>query len=252
MHVKVECGADVGMPEQDAHRLIVASAFDASGGKAVSEPVKLEAWDIKLVDQRIVIRAIDAWFGWLGVVGEHIEVGADYAVKWLEKATEFIAQRYVADGTLRLGHSFDQLRVTRPIGVDDIDALECATNADDFLCRVDIRPFQGTELSDAYASAQADEDTQVTEGEMLTNETHNAALMVTGENVRACVRVRSRIADLNGCSRPVVVLRPIAAHHFEYDDEVFDGFRTQPRINFREHEGLHSVFVDLSRLSKGG
>ena len=252
MHVKVECGADVGMPEQDAHRLIVASAFDASGGKAVAEPVKLEAGEIKLVDQRIVIRAIDAWLGRLGVVGEHIEVGADYAEEWLEKATEFIAQRYVADGALRLGHSFDQLRVTRPIGVDDLDALERATNADDFLCRVDIRPFQGTELSDAYASAQADEDTQVAEGEMLTNEAHNTTLIVTGKDVKAGVRVRCRIADLNGCSRPVVVLRPIAAHHFEYDNEVFDGFRTQPRINFCEHEGLHGVFIDLSCLPKGG
>ena len=91
VHVKVECGADVGMPEQDAHRLIVASAFDASGGKAVSEPVKLETWDIKLVDQRIVIRAIDARLCGFGVVGKHIEVGADYAVEWFEQATELIA-----------------------------------------------------------------------------------------------------------------------------------------------------------------
>lgn len=87
---------------------------------------------------------------------------------------------------------------------------------------------------------------------MLTNEAHNTTLIVTGKDVKAGVRVRCRIADLNGCSHPVVVFRSIAAHHFEYDDEVLDGFRTQPRINFREHEGLHCVFVDLSRLSKGG
>ena len=91
MHVKVERGADVGVPEQDAHRFIVASAFNTAGGKAVPEPVKLEMRDVELLDQRIVIRAIDAWLGGFGVVGKHVEVGADYAVEWFEKATELIA-----------------------------------------------------------------------------------------------------------------------------------------------------------------
>ena len=50
MDVKVQGRADVGVPEDDADGFVVAVAFDAARGEAMTQSVEFDDWNIKLLE----------------------------------------------------------------------------------------------------------------------------------------------------------------------------------------------------------
>lgn len=69
MDVEVERGADVGMAEEDADRLIITAGLNAASSETMAQSMKLDERYMKRGEKLAVIVAIGAWLGGFGAVG---------------------------------------------------------------------------------------------------------------------------------------------------------------------------------------
>ena len=74
MDIEVERGADVGMPQQNAHSLIVAFAFDAARSETVTKAVKFHQRQAERLHELFVVVSIGARFCRLRFIRQDIEI----------------------------------------------------------------------------------------------------------------------------------------------------------------------------------
>ncbi len=98
MHVEVERGTDVGVPQDGAYRLVVTLALDAAGGETMTEPVKLHRGDAQLIEQALEMVAIGTRLEWCCPVGQQVTIGMGFTLHLPQHLDEFLAQWYVAYG----------------------------------------------------------------------------------------------------------------------------------------------------------
>lgn len=78
MDIEVERDADVGMPQQNAHSLIVAFAFDAARSETVPQTVKFHRRQAERQYESFVIVPVGARFGRLWLVCQNVEISVHY------------------------------------------------------------------------------------------------------------------------------------------------------------------------------
>ena len=74
MDIKIECGADVGVAEEDADGFVVAFAFNAAGGKAVAQAVETHLGKSQFALEFVEVASVSPGFSWIGGIGKDIEV----------------------------------------------------------------------------------------------------------------------------------------------------------------------------------
>ena len=78
MDVQIEGCGDIGVPEQDADGLAVATGFDTARGKTMTQTVELDEGDIQFGQETAVVVAIGARFGGFETIGEDIKLRIEY------------------------------------------------------------------------------------------------------------------------------------------------------------------------------
>ena len=77
MNIEVQCGADIGMTEEDTNSLVVTFALDTAGGEAMAKTVKTHFGKAQLLLKLIEIASVGTWFCGSCRISEYIEVTAD-------------------------------------------------------------------------------------------------------------------------------------------------------------------------------
>lgn len=78
MDVQIEGCGYIGVPEQDADGLAVATGFDTTRGKTMTQAVELDEGDIQFGQETAVVVAIGARFGGFETVGEDIKLRIEH------------------------------------------------------------------------------------------------------------------------------------------------------------------------------
>ena len=78
MDVQIEGCGDIGVPEQDADGLAVATGFDTTRGKTMTQAVELDEGDIQFGQETAVVVAIGARFGGFETIGEDIKLRIEH------------------------------------------------------------------------------------------------------------------------------------------------------------------------------
>lgn len=78
MDVQIEGCGYIGVPEQDADSLAVATGFDTTRGKTMTQTVELDEGDIQFGQETAVVVAIGARFGGFETIGEDIKLRIEH------------------------------------------------------------------------------------------------------------------------------------------------------------------------------
>ena len=155
MYVKVERGRNVGVTQQYADSFIVASGFNATGGKAMAQAVIFQFGDIKFRHQVVVIIAVCAWLGRTLIIGKHIEIVIDYLFQWFNHGKQLLAHWYFTAGVFCFGRVDDEFRMFL-LSLNDIDALNGAADGYRTVRYIDVAPFQGAYFTNAQPCTKTD------------------------------------------------------------------------------------------------
>ena len=77
MDIEVEGRADVGVPQQNADRLIVAVALNTAGCEAVAQGMEPHSWQSDFFQKALEVDPVCPWLRWLYIVRQNIEFTAD-------------------------------------------------------------------------------------------------------------------------------------------------------------------------------
>ena len=146
MDIEVEGRADIGMSENGADSLIVAAALDAHSGETVAQAVELDMRNAEPFQHTAVIVAVSPRFSRTEASCEDVAVGVIRLGAAFKQCFQFGYDRNVPDGILCLGRTYDKLSAPYAV-VQDIDSLYCLPDSDHSSLQVNVRPFQGADLS---------------------------------------------------------------------------------------------------------
>lgn len=173
--IKIHGRADVGMPQQYAHGLVIAFAFDASGGETVPEGMEFQRRHLKFLHQFLVIIAVCSGFGGLVRIRKYEKITVHYFHQWTDHPDEFLCHgdfpRRIS-GLGRVDYKFGM-----PLGrIHDVNPSDSPSDGYYAFRQIYILPFQGAYFSDSESGAEADVDSEVPESEMRPYMVHDFLL----------------------------------------------------------------------------
>ena len=184
MDVQVECCANVGMSQQDAHGLIVALAFNAACREAVAQPVEFQRRDIQLGHEALVVVPVTSRLYGPVAVGEHEEIPVHHLLQRPDHLHEIPGHRHFPHGVPCLWSVEYQFSMTS-FPFEHINSPEGSPDMYRTPFNVDVGPGKGTYLPDPQSGAQADVDAEVSEGEVRHEVVHDLLLVRTCQDLEA-------------------------------------------------------------------
>ena len=224
MNVEVERGADVGVSEYGADRLVVAAALYAACCEGVAQAVEFHRRQAELPHQVLVVPAVDARLDGLLVVGQHVAAGAGQAEHGAQDARQFGVDGYFALRADRLRPAYYHLRALLS-AFADVYPLYGAVDPDDAHGHVDVFPLQRANLSYAHSRAQADVQAEPAEREVAAKVVHECALFGVRKHRQFRLPVFFRHVYVPVSPLRQALLVAVSQHHLQHEQYVLDGAR---------------------------
>ena len=210
--IKIECGADVGVAEEDADGFVVAFAFNAAGGKAVAEAVETHLGKAQFFLELVEVASVSPGFGWIGSIGKDVEVPTYDLFQWPNQRQKVAGHGNLPDRILGLWLVDNEFSVFF-ISVHKVDSLDGFTDTDDACGHINVVPLQGTHFTNAQAGIEADEYAEVQEGEVFFYIAHQLALVSKCEDFDILTFALCRKDNVNLSRWPVSTFSPETENH---------------------------------------
>ena len=171
------------MAKEGGDGLVVASALDAAGGKAVAEGVEAEGRNPQSSQEFPVVGPIVPRLVRGGGVGDQEMGGVYQSAQGPEHAEEGGRQGNVPEAGWGFGR-VDEEEVLADAVIGKGDALDGFAHVENAGFKVKVLPLEGADFPNPKAGVQADEDAQILEGKVLTEMLQKPFLLVVRERCR--------------------------------------------------------------------
>lgn len=240
MDVEVQRGADAGMAQEGADRLVVAVALDAAGGEAVTEGVEIQARQVQLFQQAQVKLAVGIGLFGDERAGDDVAVGRNYSFYRRYQYPQLGRQGDVPAGCLCLG------RANHDGGAPFstclyADAFDGPLYGKRTGFRVDVRPAQGTDFADTQSHCQTDVDAEIPVAVMSPDVLQQFPVVGDGQHLYLLL-FRAGVLDVPRSIDHPALFCTVLDDHPEHHEHVPDRFVSHSVLQFLPHEPLHVVF----------
>ena len=242
MDVEVEGCGDVGVAEDDADGLVIAVAFDAAGGEAVTQPVEFQRRYAELFHQLHIVVAVGARLYGLRFVAYDVVVAVDNLLQRSYHSQKSLVDGYLTDGVGGLGCVDHNLSVLGAVIFENVNSLHCALHCQHGAFGVEIAPLQAAYFTDAQPGSKADVYAEVAECEVLTDVVQNLAVVGCCQNFYVLLLWSGRIFDVPLAVLEIAVLFSEADYHFQDNENVLDVLLTKACVKSVDYKRLHIRF----------
>lgn len=220
--IKVHGGGDGGVSQDGRHGLVVASALNAAGGKAVSQGVEAQGRNVQRQEELVVVVPVVAGLQWLWGIAEHVILRAHELRQRPDPGQKLPRQGNVPQAGRRLwGADGDGVLLDGAVG--KIDTLDGPPDAEDAGAGVQILPLKAAYLANSETALEADEYAQVPEREVLLEIIYEFSLLMSGEDGRnAFLPAHAGEVDLAVVLRPCAQPGAMSPDHLQNQQAVLD------------------------------
>ena len=250
VNVQIQRGAYIRVAEEDADGLVVAPALDAPRGEGMPQAVEAYRGDAQFFQEVVEVHPVRPRLRRGLAVGEHVPVAPDDFLQGLYERQQPSCHRHLADGVLRLRGVEHEFRV--PVfPFPEVDPLYRPADPHEPLVRIEVGPPQGAHLSDAKARAEADEDAEVVEREVLPDMGRQQPLVREREHGYLPFLTFCGIDDVYLPGRPIKVLDGKAQDHLRHYHDIFHRLLPEAPCEPVVHQGLHVFLPYVRPLPQG-
>ena len=202
------------------------------------------------MEQLLVVVAVCAWFRRMRRVREDVACAVGDRHEGTDHLPKLARDRNPADRRRCLRRTDDHLRVLPPV-LHDVDALQRLRDVDHPRRKIDVLPFQRTDLADPQARTEADVDPQVHMRRMRMHIFHDPLLPAAAQHRDFRLLPLRRETHIDLPMRHMSVLHGIPPDHHQHDQNVLHRLPAQSRIQLPQHKLLHHLLRHIHLLPEG-